>query len=152
MLLHVTECSRYQCLFFVGANASVRNKPTTKFPKWTQSKILMKQFIGNLKAKAILLHLTYQWEIPLIGDAPEQFKSRCVYTISFSLRFARLSFWLCAWGFAQVFKEVSVRETHLWEHFGRKNQIALRTCLKNLNVSGAFLNSEMAKCPNFWCP
>ena len=28
---------------------------------------------------------------------------------------------------------------HLWEHFGRTDQIALITCLKNLNVSGASL-------------
>ena len=38
------------------------------------------------------------------------------------------------------FKGVSFRETHLWEHFGRTDKIALITCLKNLNVSGAFLN------------
>ena len=37
------------------------------------------------------------------------------------------------------FKEVSFRETHLWEHFGRTDQIALITCLKKLNVSGASL-------------
>ena len=40
------------------------------------------------------------------------------------------------------FKEVSLRETHLWEHFGRADQIALITCLKNLNVSAAFLRND----------
>ena len=30
----------------------------------------------------------------------------------------------------------------LWEHFGRTDQIALITCRKKLNVSGAFLNGE----------
>ena len=38
------------------------------------------------------------------------------------------------------FKEVSFRETHLREHFGRTDQIALITYLKKLNVSGACLN------------
>ena len=37
------------------------------------------------------------------------------------------------------FKEVSFRETHLREHFGRTDQIALITCLKKLNVLGALL-------------
>ena len=37
------------------------------------------------------------------------------------------------------FLEDSFRETHLWEHFGRTGKIALVTCLKHLNVSGAFL-------------
>ena len=37
------------------------------------------------------------------------------------------------------FKGVSLRETHLWEHFGWADKIALITCLKNLNVSSAFL-------------
>ena len=37
------------------------------------------------------------------------------------------------------FKGVSFRETHLWEQFGRPDKIALITCLKKLNVSGAFL-------------
>ena len=37
------------------------------------------------------------------------------------------------------FKGVSFRETHLWEHFGRTDQIALITCLKKLNVSAASL-------------
>ena len=37
------------------------------------------------------------------------------------------------------FKGVSFRETHLWEHFGRTDQIALVTCLKKLNVSAASL-------------
>ena len=37
------------------------------------------------------------------------------------------------------FKGVSFRETHLWEHFGQTDQIALITCLKKLNVSGASL-------------
>ena len=38
------------------------------------------------------------------------------------------------------FKGVSFRETHLREHFGRTDKNALITCLKKLNVSGAFLN------------
>ena len=37
------------------------------------------------------------------------------------------------------FKEVCFRETHLREHFGRTDKVALITCLKKLNVSGAFL-------------
>ena len=37
------------------------------------------------------------------------------------------------------FKRISFRETHLWEHFGRTDKIALITCLKKLNVSDAFL-------------
>ena len=39
------------------------------------------------------------------------------------------------------FKGVSFQETHLWEHFqiGRADKIALMTCLKHLNVSGAFV-------------
>ena len=32
----------------------------------------------------------------------------------------------------------SFRETHLWEHFGRTDRIALITCLEQSNVSGAF--------------
>ena len=31
------------------------------------------------------------------------------------------------------------REMHFWEHFGQTERIALITCLKHLNVSGAFL-------------
>ena len=37
------------------------------------------------------------------------------------------------------FKGGSFRETHLQEQFGRPDKIALITCLKKLNVSGAFL-------------
>ena len=37
------------------------------------------------------------------------------------------------------FKGVSFRETYLWEHFGRTDQIALIACLKKLNVSAASL-------------
>ena len=36
------------------------------------------------------------------------------------------------------FRGVSLRETHLWEDFGRADKIALITCLKNLNISSAF--------------
>ena len=42
-------------------------------------------------------------------------------------------------GICTGFKGVSFRETHLREHFGRTNKIALITCLKKLNVSSAFL-------------
>ena len=40
------------------------------------------------------------------------------------------------------FTGVSFRETHLWEHFGRTDKIALIMCLKKLNVSGASLNLD----------
>ena len=43
------------------------------------------------------------------------------------------------------FKGVSFRESHLWEHFGRRDKIALITCLKKLNVSGASLSSFPGK-------
>ena len=43
------------------------------------------------------------------------------------------------------FKRVSFRETHLWEHFGRTDKTALITCLKKLNVSGAFLRRRICK-------
>ena len=42
------------------------------------------------------------------------------------------------------FKGVSFRETHLSEHFGRTDQIALITCLKKLNVSGALFKNLAA--------
>ena len=48
------------------------------------------------------------------------------------------------------FKEVSFRETHLREHFGRTDQIALITCLKKLNVSGAFLIEDFARKSLAW--
>ena len=41
---------------------------------------------------------------------------------------------------------VSFRETHLWEHFGRRDQIALTMCLKKLNVSGASLILDDTDC------
>ena len=44
------------------------------------------------------------------------------------------------------FKGVSFRETHLWEHFGRTDQIALIACLKKLNVSSASLTQARSKC------
>ena len=37
------------------------------------------------------------------------------------------------------FKGDSLRETHLWEHFGRTDKIALIPCLKSFNVSSASL-------------
>ena len=37
-------------------------------------------------------------------------------------------------GISTGFTEVSFREMHLWEHFGRTDKIALITCLKKLNV------------------
>ena len=61
------------------------------------------------------------------------------------------------------FKGVSFRETHLREHFGRTDKIALITCLKKLNVSAAFLShssdqhpknvnsGNLNYCP-FFCP
>ena len=48
------------------------------------------------------------------------------------------------------FKGVSFRETHLWEHFGRTDKIALITCLKNLNVSGASLTNEWGVWEDFY--
>ena len=47
--------------------------------------------------------------------------------------------WSRAWGKSTGFKADSFRETHLWEHFGRTDKIALITCLKNWNVSGTSL-------------
>ena len=43
------------------------------------------------------------------------------------------------------FKGDSFRETHLWEHFGRTDTIALITCLKKLNVSGTSLTTGCQK-------
>ena len=48
------------------------------------------------------------------------------------------------------FKEVSFRETHLWEHFGQADKIALITCLKKLNVSGSFLKNGAAAATCAW--
>ena len=54
-------------------------------------------------------------------------------------------FFVVRLGICTGFKWVSFRETHLWEHFGRTDQIAPITCLKKLNVSGASLSFEAKK-------
>ena len=51
-----------------------------------------------------------------------------------------VEFLVVCWRICTGFKGVSLRETHLWEHFGRRDQIALITCLKKSNVSDASLN------------
>ena len=43
--------------------------------------------------------------------------------------------------FPTFWRGFSFRETHLREHLGRADKIALITCLKNLSVSGAFLRN-----------
>ena len=40
------------------------------------------------------------------------------------------------------FREHSFRETHLWDHFGGRDKIALITCVENLNASEILLPSK----------
>ena len=72
---------------------------------------------------------------------------RCSWTVQIAIclnhfvliAVCSVEFLVVCWRICTGFKGVSFRETHLWEHFGRTDQIALITCLKKLNVSGASL-------------